>query len=238
MKFDFSNKHIIVTGGTGALGSAVVRLLIDAGAKCSIPCFNESELENFQLKNDNAIFIKTGVDLTVETAVEEFYRAAGDMQGELWASVHTAGGFGMGTIEKTSLADFNKQLQLNLITCYNSCRSAIGLMRKSRAGRIVNIASRPALNPHKGKGMAAYTTAKAGVAALTQALAAELVDDGILVNAIAPSVIDTPANRESMPKADYKKWPKPEQLANQILYLISSQNEITRGAIIPVYGQS
>ncbi|HEX6983204.1 MAG TPA: SDR family NAD(P)-dependent oxidoreductase [Balneolaceae bacterium] len=238
MKFNFSDKHVIITGGTGALGSAVVDLLIQAGAKCSIPCFNESEMEAFELRDDENIFIKTGVDLTDEKATENFYREAVKKQGGLWASVHTAGGFAIGAIEKTTLEDFNKQLHMNLITCYNSCRAAVELIRKSTGGRIVNIASRPGIERRQGKGMTAYTVAKAGVAALTEALAAEVVSDGVLVNAIAPSIIDTPANRKSMPDVNYDKWPKPEQLARQIVYLISRENEITSGAIIPVYGQS
>jgi NAD(P)-dependent dehydrogenase (short-subunit alcohol dehydrogenase family) len=105
-------------------------------------------------------------------------------------------------------------------------------------GRIVNVASRPAIEPRQGKGMTAYTVSKAGVAALTESLAAEVVKDDILVNAIAPSIIDTPQNREGIPDANYKKWPKPKQLAKQIAYLVSVENEITRGGIIPVYGKS
>ncbi|HET6527387.1 MAG TPA: SDR family NAD(P)-dependent oxidoreductase [Balneolaceae bacterium] len=238
MELDFSNKHIIVTGGTGALGSSVVQLLTNSGAKCSIPCFNKSELEGFQLKNDENIFVQTGIDLTDEAATETFFNQAVKKQGELWASVHTAGGFAMGSIEKTTLADFNKQHQINLVTCYNSCRTAVGLMRKSGGGRIINIASRPAIEQRQGKGRIAYTVAKAGVAALTRALAEEVVGDGILVNAIAPSIIDSEQNRKSMPKVDFDKWPKPEQYAYQIAYLISPQNEITNGAVIPVYGKS
>ncbi len=237
MKFDFKNTHIIITGGTGALGSAVTRLLIEADAKCSIPCFDKSELENFDLEGHDRLYIKTGVDLTDGELTQDYYTKALEENGPLWGSVHIAGGFEMSKIEDTGKADFMKQINLNLVTCFNSCSAAVRHMREG-GGRIVNIASRPGLEPRQGAGMIHYTVSKSGVASLTQSLAAEVVDDDILVNAVAPSTIDTPANRESMPDADYDKWPKPEEIANQILYLISDQNTITRGAVVPVYGQS
>ena len=105
------------------------------------------------------------------------------------------------------------------------------------AGRIVNVTARPGLEWRTGAGMVAYTATKAAVAALTVALAQEVVKDGILVNAIAPSTIDTPANRKSMPDADHAAWPKPEEIAQTILFLASPANQVTRGAIVPVYGK-
>ncbi len=236
---DFTNKHIVVTGGAGALGSAVVELLINAGAKCSVPCFNTEEMESFLQKDEQGVYIKTPVNLADEKQCQSFYDLAVSAQGDLWASIHIAGGFGMGNIEKTSKADFMKQINLNLVTCYNSCRAAVQRFKsQGSGGRIVNIAARPALEPRQGAGMTAYTTAKAGVAALTQSLAAEVIEDNILVNAIAPSIIDTPQNRDSMSDADFEKWPKPKQLAKQIAYLVSSDNEVTRGNIATVYGES
>ena len=237
MELRLQDKHIIITGGAGTLGSAVVQLLLDAGALCSVPCFNQKEQENFESKDHPNVFTKAGVDLSEEQDTKQFYQEAVDQQGSLWASVHIAGGFGMGSIEETSHADFMKQINMNLVSCFNSCRQAVQHMQDD-GGRIVNIASRPALEPRQGKGMTAYTTAKAGVAALTQSLAAEVVEKDILVNAIAPSIIDTPQNRDSMPDATHADWPKPNQLAQQILYLISPANEITRGGLIPVYGRS
>src|SRR6185436_2025652 len=106
------------------------------------------------------------------------------------------------------------------------------------AGRIVNVAARPALEPRSGAGMAAYVASKAAVAALTQALAAELAPRRILVNAIAPSIIDTPANRAAMPDADHASWPTPAEIAATILFLASADNQVTSGAIVPVYGRA
>jgi NAD(P)-dependent dehydrogenase (short-subunit alcohol dehydrogenase family) len=107
-----------------------------------------------------------------------------------------------------------------------------------KEGRIVNVAARPALEWRSGAGMAAYTASKAGVAALTVAFAEEVAKQGVLVNAVAPSIMDTPANRQAMPKADFSAWPKVEEVARTILFLASSDNKVTRGAIVTVYGKS
>jgi NAD(P)-dependent dehydrogenase (short-subunit alcohol dehydrogenase family) len=112
------------------------------------------------------------------------------------------------------------------------------MLAQGTGGRIVNVAARPALEPRTGAGMAAYTIAKSGVAALTMALAEEVAKDGILVNAVAPSTMDTPANRKAMPKANFEKWPKVEDVAATILFLASPDNAVTRGGVVPVYGKS
>ena len=237
MDFDFNDKHIIITGGTGALGSAVTKLLLDSGAQCSVPCYDASELDNFKHSDHERLFYKTEVDLTDEGSAFGFYDDAQENFGSLWACVNIAGGFGMSSIEDADKDTFMKQINMNLVTCYNASRAAVSAFRKSgNGGRIVNIAARPALEPRQGAGMTAYTTAKAGVAAFTQSLAAELAEEGILVNAVAPSIIDTEANRQAMPDADYSRWPKPQQIASHILYLVAPANEVSRGGIIPVYG--
>lgn len=239
MNFDFDERHIIITGGAGALGTAVVQLLLESGAFCSVPCFNQKEQQSFALADHPSVFTQPNIDLTGEEQTQSFYAEAIEQQGPLWGSIHIAGGFGMGKITDTSLADFKKQFQINTVTCFNSCRTAVQWMRKSNynGGRIVNVASRPALEPRQGKGMTAYTVSKAGVAALTQSLAAEVVSENIMVNAIAPSIIDTPENREAMPDANYQNWPNPQQIAQQIVFLTSADNEVTRGGLIPVYGK-
>ncbi len=238
MPFKFKDKHIIITGGTGALGWAVTGLLLGRNAKISIPCYDESELQQFEHASHHRLFLQTGIDLTNEEATEMFYRKAVEKHGSLWGSIHIAGGFGMEKIENTDKADFMKQINLNLVTCFNACKAAILHMRRNDGGRIANIASRPGLEARHGAGMSAYTVSKAGVAALTRSLAAEVVADNILINAVAPSIIDTPQNREAMSGADFEKWPKPEEIAAHIVYLISDRNMVTRGAVIPVYGKS
>ena len=236
---NFDGLHVIVTGGAGSLGSAVVELLLESDALCSVPCFNEKELQSFSYSDHPNIFTQSGIDLTNEGQAQSFYNDAVAEQGSLWASIHIAGGFGMGNIGDTGKSDFMKQINLNLVTCFNSSKAAISNMKDAgKGGRIVNVASRPALEPRQGAGMSAYTTSKAGVAALTQSLAEEAAEDDILINAIAPSIIDTPANRNAMPDADYDSWPKPEEIAAEMVYLASPQNKVTRGGVIPVYGKS
>jgi len=226
---DFSGKHVVVTGGTGALGSAVVGALLKAGATCSVPYIVEAEAQRFAHR-DKVRLIEVP-DLADEASVDLVYKDV-----TLWASIHIAGGFAMGKVADTDKAALTAQLDTNLISCFLCCRAAVNAMKGG--GRIVNVAARPALEWRSGAGMAAYTVAKAGVAALTVALAEEVAKDGILVNAIAPSIMDTPANRKAMPKADFDAWPKVEDVAATILFLASPDNKVTRGAIVPVYGKS
>jgi NAD(P)-dependent dehydrogenase (short-subunit alcohol dehydrogenase family) len=240
MPHSFDKRHIVVTGGTGALGSEVCDLLLHSGAKVSIPVFDESELEAFAHRDHPGVFKAMHTDLVDDEQTESFYREAVEINGPLWASVNITGGFGMGKIGETTLKDFRRQLDMNLVTCFNSSKEAVRFMRNNggMGGRIVNIAARPALEPRQGAGMTAYTTSKAGVAAFTIALAEELAAENIMVNAIAPSVINTPANRKSMPDADHSRWPNPVELARQIVLLISPSNTVTRGSVITVYGKS
>jgi NAD(P)-dependent dehydrogenase (short-subunit alcohol dehydrogenase family) len=159
----------------------------------------------------------------------------------LWASIHTVGGFAASALRDTDLTTIRHQLEMNLISCILCCRAAVRVMTGSMTGaggRIVNVAARPALEWRTGAGMAPYAASKAGVAALTAALAEEVAKDGILVNAVAPSIMDTPANRQAMPKADHSLWPKVEEVAATIAFLASPENLVTRGAIVPVYGKS
>jgi NAD(P)-dependent dehydrogenase (short-subunit alcohol dehydrogenase family) len=237
MNIDFTDDHIIITGGTGALGSAVTRSFIEAGANCSIPCYHQTELENFELQTHERVFIQPSVDLTDEDQTQDFYARAVEQQGSLWASVHIAGGFAMEGIDELAKDDFMKQINMNLVTCFNACKAAVNHMRGS-GGRIVNISSRPGLQTRQGAGRVPYAVSKAGVAALTTSLAEEVVNDDILINAVAPSTIDTSANRQSMPNADYDKWTKPDEIAAQILYLASHENKITQGVVAPVYGKA
>jgi NAD(P)-dependent dehydrogenase (short-subunit alcohol dehydrogenase family) len=230
---DFSNKQVVVTGGTGALGSVVVAGLIKAGARCRVPYILDAEAAQFPLREDKRIELIKVTDLAEEPEVEKLY----DGVAGLWASIHIAGGFAMGKVADTNEAGLSAQIDMNLTSCFLCCRAAVLAMGKN-GGRIVNVTARPALEPRLGAGMAAYTIAKAGVAALTAALAEEVAKDGILVNAVAPSVMDTAANRKAMPTADHDAWPKVAEVAAPILFLASPENKVTRGAIVPVYGKS
>ena len=134
----------------------------------------------------------------------------------LWASIHIAGGFVAGPLRDMSAATLRQQIDMNLVSCALCCRAAVKAM--TGGGRIVNVSARAGLEWRSGAGMVAYTASKAAVAALTAALAEEVAKDDILVNAVAPSIMDTPANRQAMPKADYALWPKVEEVAATIAF--------------------
>ena len=166
------------------------------------------------------------LDLTNEAAVTAYYAGLP----ELWAPVHLAVGFAGAPITETSLADVAKQHDMNFITAFLCCREAV----RKNAKRIVNVVSKAALEPTGGT--LAYSTSKAALVALTRGLAEEVKGKGIWVNAVAPSIMDTPANRKAMPKADFEKWPKTGDVAKAILWLASEENALTTGSIVPVYG--
>jgi NAD(P)-dependent dehydrogenase (short-subunit alcohol dehydrogenase family) len=228
---DFTGRHVVVTGGTGALGTAVVGMLLEAGASCTVPYQHEAEAQRFPHAGDPKVKLIAVADLADEAMVAKVYDGLSP-----WASIHIAGGFAAGKVADTGQAALMAQLDGNLVSCFLCCRAAVNAMRGG--GRIVSVAARPALEWRSGAGMAAYTISKTGVAALTVALAEEVAKEGILVNAVAPSIMDTPANRKAMPKADFAKWPKVEEVAATILFLASPDNQVTRGAIVPVYGKS
>jgi NAD(P)-dependent dehydrogenase (short-subunit alcohol dehydrogenase family) len=230
---DFRDRHVVVTGGTGALGSALVGALLEAGAVCHVPWMRETELQRFPHRANMHMRL-VEADLADEASVAQLFDGAP----RLWASIHIAGGFAMEAVAKTGKAALMAQVDTNFVSCFLCCAAAVRVMSKNGAGgRIVNIAARPGLEWRAGTGMAAYAASKAAVAALTVALAEEVVKQGILVNAVAPSTIDTPANREAMPKADHAAWPKVDEIARTILFLASPDNRVTRGAVVPVYGK-
>ena len=200
-------RHVIVTGAFGALGAAVRAAFEARGAELHLPAAER-------------------VDLSDEEGVVKYFASLPP----LWASVHLAGGFAMGPLAQTPLSLVRQQYDMNFVTAFLCSREAV----KKGASRIVNVASRAALEPSGGA--VAYSTAKAAVVWLTRALAEELKPQGVLVNAVAPSLMDTPANRKAMPDADHAKWPKTEDVAKAIVWLASEENVLTSGAVVPVYG--
>ncbi|HEX4406416.1 MAG TPA: SDR family NAD(P)-dependent oxidoreductase [Polyangia bacterium] len=223
---DFTGKHVVVSGGTGALGRAVVEAFVAAGAVCHVPHRGAAPGE---LRASDRLRLVPGVELADEAHVMRFY---GDLPA-LWASVHAAGGFAAKPATATTLADLRAQLDQNLASAFLCSREAVRRMGAG-GGRVVNVASRAALEPAGGS--LAYTISKAGVVALTRALADEVRSAGILVNAVVPSTIDTPANRAAMPSPPevVARWSKPADIAATILWLASSANRLTTGAALPV----
>jgi NAD(P)-dependent dehydrogenase (short-subunit alcohol dehydrogenase family) len=232
---DYRDRHVVVTGGVGALGTAVVSALLAAGAICHVPYIREQTAQRFPHRGNERVKLIAGCNLADEAGVA---RAFGGID-DLWAALHIAGGFAMSPLAETDKAGLAAMLDTNLVSCYLCCRAAVRAMtRHGAGGRIVNVAARQAVEPRTGAGMTAYTVSKAGVAALTQALAQEVVDQGILVNAVMPSILNTPANRQAMPKANYDSWPKVEEVAATILFLASPENRAARGAVVSAYGRS
>jgi NAD(P)-dependent dehydrogenase (short-subunit alcohol dehydrogenase family) len=236
MPEEYRDRHVVVTGATGGLGVAVVALLVERGATCHVPARGDGRAKFVSLPQAR-VRVTAGVDVSDEGSVRAFYGALP----ALWASIHVAGGFSMSPLADTPLAELSALWSTNTASAFLCCREATRVLRErgaSDGGRIVNVAARPALEPRTGAGMAAYAASKAAVAALTQALAEELAAEGIWVNAVAPSILNTEANRRAMPAADHAKWPRVEEVAETIAFLASPSNRSTRGAVVPVYGRA
>jgi NAD(P)-dependent dehydrogenase (short-subunit alcohol dehydrogenase family) len=207
----------------------VVRRLLDAGARCTVTGRSAESLDAlpFAERVERCV-----VDVTDEGSVTDFFAARERVD----ASIHVVGGFTMAPIEDTPLSDLERMFRLNTASAFLCCREAVRRMRESGGGRIVNVSARPAVEP--AGGVVAYAASKAAVASLTQGLAEEVRDDGILVNAVLPSTMDTPTNRESMPDADFDRWPRVEEVAEAIAFLAGPENTLTSGALLPVYGRA
>ena len=235
----FAGKVAIVTGGTGGLGAAVVKLLLAEGAAADVPHQHAGELDQLREQlglGDDAPLSGATLNLTDEDAVVSYYDQVAAHHGAIHMLINIAGGFGGGKpVHMTNWALWQKQLDLNLKTTVLSCQAAIPHMLAG-GGAIVNVSTRTATEP--GANLAAYAAAKRAVLQLTEALAAELREHAITANALLPSVIDTPANRLAMPKADYSKWVTPEAIARVVRFLVGPDATIISGAAVPVYGRA
>jgi NAD(P)-dependent dehydrogenase (short-subunit alcohol dehydrogenase family) len=236
---DFEGRWVVVTGGAGVLGAAVVEHVLREGGRVRIPVRDLQAAEELPFARDPRVHIAGPVDLADQESVDRFFDfdASG---GDLWASIHVAGGFEMGPIESTDGEVFDRMLRNNARSTFLCCRAAIRKLRARRggvAGRIVNVSARPALFPELAMHKVAYVASKAAVAAMTQALAAEVADEGIWVNAVLPDIIDTPANRAAMPDARHDRWARPADIATTIAFLASPSNGSTSAALVPVYSR-
>src|SRR3954447_15170882 len=225
------DRTVIVTGGTGGLGAAVTHALLEDGWRVVVPWLVERELERVR-EHERLELVRA--DLTDPESAANVVATAGE---RLRAPVTLVGGFAMGDrVHETPIDDFEAQLRLNLRPTYLMCAAAIPPMLAAGGGAIVCVSSRAAVQPFSGA--AGYITAKAAVLAFVDALDAEYRNDHIRSNAILPSVIDTPANRKSMPDADFDRWVKPEEIAEVIALLCSDRARVTSGARVPVYGRA
>lgn len=225
---------MLVAGGTGALGAAVVRELLDSGWAVTATWVVERERERIEadLGSHDALSLFEADLFDPEAAAA----AVAGVEG-LAAVVNLVGGFMSGPrVHETDAADFERMLRLNLMPGFNLARAAMPVLVERGGGAYVGVSARPALRPFSGA--AAYVTAKAAVLAFVQALDADYRADGVRANAILPSVIDTPANREATPDADFSKWVAPAQIAKVVRFLVSDDSAPTSGAAVPVYGRA
>jgi NAD(P)-dependent dehydrogenase (short-subunit alcohol dehydrogenase family) len=222
---------VVVTGGTGGLGSAVTRAFLRDGWQVVVPWIAERELERVEAHERLSL---VRADLFDPGDVADVVEAAGP---SLRALVNLVGGFAEhGRIHETPIETFEEQLRLNLRPAYLCAAAAIPPMVAAGGGAIVCVSSRAARRPFPGA--AGYVVSKAAVLAFVDALDAEYRKDGIRVNALLPSVIDTPANRRAMPDADFDTWVSPDEIARVIAFLCSDESSATSGAHVPVYGQA
>ena len=224
-----NGKVIIVTGASGALGKVVAETALARGARVAGVDHAASQIPATASRIELG-----GVDLSDAAAAKEAIEAVAAHFGSCDALINIAGGFAFETVAEGDAKTWQRMYALNVLTALNASRAAIPHLAASSAGRIVNIGAIGALQA--GSGMGAYAASKAGVHRLTEALAAEW-KGRITVNAVLPSTIDTPANRASMPKADFGKWVTPLELAEVILFLVSDAASAVTGALLPVSGR-
>jgi len=222
-------KVIVVTGASGALGKVVAEVALARGARVAGVDFGTSQIATTP---DRIEF--GGVDLSDAAQAKKAMNAAASHFGRIDALVNIAGGFAFETVAEGDPKTWQRMYALNVLTALNASRSAIPHLVASASARIVNVGAMGARQA--GSGMGAYAASKAGVHRLTEALAAEWKGK-ITVNAVLPSTIDTPANRASMPKADFGKWVTPQELADVILFLVSDAASAVTGALLPVSGR-
>ena len=239
MSMKFTDKVVLVTGGTGGLGRAVSLAFLEAGANVAVTYRSEKELDSLKAAAGERASLLDGhsVDVTDEAAVRQLIEKLLASHQHLDVLVNTVGGY-VGGIMLWELepADFERMLSLNLRSGYVLSRAIVPVMLKQGTGRIVNIAAKAAFD--HGAGAAAYAASKAAAVAMIDSLAADLKGSGVRVNTILPSIIDTEANRRAMPDANFTHWPKPEDIARVILFLCSEEAEVVHGAAVPVYGNS
>ena len=231
----FSGQVALVAGGTGGLGRAVSVAFLEEGATVVVTFRREEEFEALrQLAGAGASRLEGyGTDVTNESAVQKLIATVVAKHGRLDALANAVGGYAAGQkLWEMERRILDQMLSLNLLPGYVLARAVVPVMLKQGRGAIVNMASMAAWD--HAAASAAYAAAKAGAVALIDSLAADLKGSGVRANSILPSIIDTEANRKSMPNADYAKWPKPHDLARVILFLCSDEAKTINGAAIPV----
>jgi NAD(P)-dependent dehydrogenase (short-subunit alcohol dehydrogenase family) len=228
---NLSGKVLAITGSDGVLGRAAAAILSGYGAKLALLAHGNSPTPG----QPPGSRYYGGIDLTQEDATRSVMARIVDEAGRLDGLINIAGGFTWEKVSGGTLHAWESMYKLNLVTTVASCQAALPHLLKAGGGRIVNVGAMGAAKA--AAGMGAYAASKAGVARLTEALADELKDSGITVNAILPSTLDTPRNRLDMPQADFTRWVSPADAAEVIAFLVSDQARAVTGALIPVAGR-
>lgn len=235
----FQDRVALVAGGTGALGRAVASAFAREGARVIVTYRRQAEFDSFlaESKGNDASVTGAMVDATDTPAVARMLDSVITSRGALDIVVNTIGGYHGGKrVWEEDPASYDQMMSLNLKAGFVLARGVIPVMIRQGRGWIVNVASRAAYG--QSPGAALYAASKAGALALFDSLAAEVKAYPISVNSVVPSIFETPANRQAMPAADYASWPKPEEIADVILFLCSQQARVIHGAAIPVYGRT
>ena len=235
----FSNKLVLVAGGTGGLGRAVSTAFLAEAAKVVVTYRDQEEFDSLKASaGENSSGLEgRQIDVTDEAAVRQFVDGILTQHSRLDILVNTVGGYAGGVqLWELDSKVFDRMLALNLRSGYLLSRAVVPAMLKQQSGAIVNVAAKAAFD--HAAGAAAYAASKAAALAMIDSLAADLKGTGVRVNSILPSIIDTVANRKAMPTADFAKWPKPEDIARVILFLCSDDARVIHGAAVPVYGDS
>jgi NAD(P)-dependent dehydrogenase (short-subunit alcohol dehydrogenase family) len=234
----FSNQVALITGGTGGLGRAVSLAFLHEGASVIATYIKKDEADALQdAVGPNAHLEVLPLDASDEAACRALVDGITARHGRLDILVNAIGGFAGGRpLWESEAKPYQLMLTLNLQAGYNLARAVVPAMLRQKSGAIVNIAAKAAMD-HPG-GIPEYAASKAAALALFDSLAQDVKGKGVRVNSVLPSIIDTEANRKDMPNADFSKWPKPEEIAQVILFLCSAEAKLIHGAAIPVYGES
>jgi len=239
--YDLTGRVVLITGASGGLGPSVVRAFVQSGATVEAVVRTSSPEEHDALRAQlgdaaSRLSLQTA-DVLDEGAVRALVERVVEKHGRLDVALNLVGGFAAGQpITELPYERWQHMLDLNLRSTFLVSKYAARPMVQQGRGRIINLSSRSAFSGRRNA--AAYAVAKSGVITLTEAQAEELRETGVTVNALVPSIIDTPANRKGMPNAAFDRWPKPDEIARVLLFLASDDSSLISGAAIPVYGRA
>ncbi len=232
-------RNVVITGGTGGLGTALVRRLQKKDYRLAITYLLPAEAEQFEKEfdtdGDNIMLVR--VDATNPDQVNSFFATVVEGFGSIHGVCALVGGWAGGRdIEETDDVRFERMLDLNLRSTFYTARAALPHLKAADMGRLVLVGSRAAIENPEGQG--AFNIAKAGVVAMGLTMAEELEGTNVTSNVLMPSVIDTPATRQSFPYADYVNWPTPDEIAAVIEFILEEGSGVMNGALVPVYGKT